>query len=215
MNQNIPGIWRPEVMRLTNGIREYWGSDQSWYADAWQRQAGCGPATGANLIWYLAKTNENLQVLWPDRDGNKMAMLQLMQQMWDYITPNHMGVNKTSIFAQGAINYAADNGISLYASVLDIKPFQHEMNRGPVREFLHNAFSQNVMVAFLNLDAGRLRNLESWHWVTLYAVVTDALRVAVLDQGRKKVIDLDVWLQTTRGGGGLVALTSDRMNSIV
>ncbi len=79
-----------------------------------------------------------------------------------------------------------------------------------VSEFLENSLSKDLPVAFLNLDNGDEKRLDSWHWVTVIALDYErdgAAAVKILDEGRIKQIDLALWLQTTSLGGGFVSVT--------
>ncbi len=199
-------IQQPELLRIQGAHGITWGGNQIWYTKPWQRQAGCGPTTSSNLVWYLSKTQERFQQLWPYKNYNRANMIKLMEELWSYITPGMMGVNNTSIFIDGAVEFGKSRGIELLPEVLDIpltkklRPEYHE-----VKDFLHSAFSNNLPVAFLNLNNGSLRNLESWHWVTLISANED-LKAEMIDQGNRIEIDLKKWLDTTKMGGGFVVL---------
>lgn len=197
-------IKRPEVFRI-QPIN--WGADQSWYLDSWQRQAGCGPVACTNLIWYLARTRQNLSVLWPDEQNNRNNLLRLMETIWNYVTPTYMGVNQTSILGDGARRFAAESGIELTPDYLDIPAaVKARPKEDEVKAFLTRALSDDVPVAFLNLSNGKLRNLESWHWVTIRSFDPKWMTAGILDQGRKYEIDFGLWLRSTLAGGGLVTL---------
>lgn len=77
--------------------------------------------------------------------------------------------------------------------------------------FLAQALGRDCPVAFLNFSNGALKNLDSWHWVPLISM-TEGERVllcTILDEGEERVIDLDLWLDTTFLGGALVTLWPD------
>lgn len=201
-------ILQPENLHIYDPKGASWGANQVWYKDAWQRKAGCGPTTCANLVWYMANSQEKLYNLWPRSIENKADMLGLMEELWHYITPTKgLGVNSTSKFANGAVHFAEDKGIQLATSILDIPPSTIKRpSYEKVREFLSSAFSENLPVAFLNLDNGKVKNLEHWHWVTLISLNENGPAAYMVDQGHKLEIDLKLWLDTTKGGGGFVAL---------
>ena len=204
----VISILQPENLHIYEARGISWGANQIWYKDAWQRKSGCGPTTCANLICYLAKTQKNLHGLWGQEINDKTNMLGLMEELWRYITPTKgLGVNKTSIFAEGAAQFAKDKGRLLTPNILDIPPaVEKRPGQDKVRAFLSNAFSNNLPVAFLNLDNGKVKNLEYWHWVTLISLNENQLTTYMVDQGHKSEIDLELWLSTTKGGGGFVVL---------
>lgn len=199
-------IEQPELFRVRGTVGTTWGASQTWYGDRWQRSAGCGPTACAHLLWYLSHTRGELRGLCPYGDDSRAALLRLMEEVWAYVTPGKMGVNKTSTLAQGALSFGADRSIALETAVLDV-PADSKSRPAlcEVEDYLHRMFKQDLPVAFLNLSNGELRNLESWHWVTLISADAPE-RVAVLDQGRKYAVDLALWLDTTLLGGGFVAV---------
>lgn len=200
-------LWQPEIYQMRSMSYRAWGANQMWYRDRWQREAGCGPTTCANLIWYLARTHEAYRDLWPDEGNHWSNILRLMEELWRYITPTHMGVHRTSLFADGAARFGLDRSIPLRTDILDVPPNLHRKpNPDRVKAYLSDAFSQNLPVAFLNLDRGSLHNLESWHWVTLISVDERTMKCHMIDQGRRILINLGQWLDTTGSGGGFVVL---------
>jgi len=78
-------------------------------------------------------------------------------------------------------------------------------SRAEVLDFLNTAFSHDLPVAFLNLDNGTLKNLESWHWVTLVSIASD-MEAQMYDQSCSEIIHLGEWLSSTTKGGAFVAL---------
>lgn len=216
-------IAHPEVLKLkdSNG-RVYYGAHQNWY-DTWmKRLSGCGPTTCSNLIWYLSKTREGYNNLLPphssmaqlhsdDRDGplrggnSRSDITALMNTIWNYVTPGLGGVNRPSIFIDGALKYATEKGIELTVQRLDI-PSKEEKRPDleAVLEFLGSCFLYDAPVGFLNLSSGKLRNLDDWHWVTLVGLQGDY--AIMYDQGRKQKVDLNLWLKSTTKEGGFVCL---------
>ena len=51
----MPGLIRIVSKDLAE---ESFGCDQEWYAEHWQRQAGCGPCTAATLLYYLSRRRQ-------------------------------------------------------------------------------------------------------------------------------------------------------------
>lgn len=197
-------LQKPEVFRIQQSS---WGVDQAWYSEHWQREAGCGPATCTNIIWYLARTQKDLSSLWPVEHSSRDNLIDLMKELWNYVTPTYMGVNHPSILGDGAKNFAAERGIKLIPEYLNIPAIiKSRPKKTEVIDFLLHAFSNDLPVAFLNLSNGRLHNLESWHWVTLISLDPDRLVAGILDQGARYEIDLGLWLDSTKMGGGFVTL---------
>lgn len=196
---------RAAAFEIHDGESLYYGGDQEWYPDRWQRQAGCGPTSCSNLLWYLAQTQGGCAPLCPYNAAQKPGFIQLMADVWHYVTPGNMGVNSTDIFAKGAERYGKDKGIFLKATALPVAPI-HNCTRDSdgVFAFLAQSLRRELPVAFLNLSNGTLQNLDSWHWVTLVALRGGEAQI--YDQGKALWIDLRQWLSTSLMGGGFVTV---------
>lgn len=204
----MTAISKYEIFRINDSDNFAWGSNQEWYLDSWQRTSGCGPATCANLVWYLSKTFDEFKPLFLRENNDRTSMLELMEELWTYITPTRMGVNNTSIFAEGATKFGLDKGVKFKIDILKVPVFPAERPEwNTVKEYLQYAFSNDSPVAFLNLSNGKLKNLESWHWVTLTGIDEKTSAVTMLDQGKRSEIDLKLWLDTSAMGGGFVRLS--------
>jgi len=184
-----------------------YGGNQIWYPTRFQRDAGCGPTTASHLIWYLSQTRTKCQDLCPYNGNKPEGFLQLMEDIWNFITPKSMGVNNTDTFTNGAHRYGSHKGIELICQTLIIpkipgtRPTSKEMFG-----FLENAFSNDLPVAFLNLSNGSLTELESWHWVTLISTDSVNNTAKKYDQGIATDINLKQWLRTSLLGGGFVTI---------
>ena len=184
--------------------KKYFGGSQDWYKEEWQRQAGCGPTNCASLLWYLAQSDESCRALCPYATGQKEDFLQLMEAVWPYVTPGRMGVNTTAILTKGAKRYGEAMGVPLLTQALNIAPRGGWRKYEEVSAFITKALQRRLPVAFLNLSCGKLKNLHSWHWVTIVALRGDT--ALIYDYGTARWIDLREWLETTALGGGFVTL---------
>lgn len=110
------------------------------------------------------------------------------------------------MLADGAVRYGTDRGVMLKAWVLEIsEDTSKRPSTDEVLEFLTNAFSNDLPVAFLNLSNGTVKNLDNWHWVTLISTDSE-LQVEMYDQSRRQLVDLKQWLVSTTKGGALVVI---------
>ena len=203
-------LTRPEVLTLIGpGGETYRGGDQEWYPDLWQRRAGCGPTTAAALLADLSQTRPALAPLRPLAGGTRTGFAQYMQALWPYVTPGARGLDKPESLVLGCRSFALSRGCRLEGEILKI-PRRREDRPTPAacRDFLLRALDSDCPVAFLNYSNGSLPNLDSWHWVPLIALTEgeEVLLCTVLDEGKEKVIDLALWLETTLLGGALAAV---------
>jgi len=186
-----------------------YGFDQEWYRTKWQRSAGCGPTTVANLIHYFNRSDPEAK---PDASANtKSAGLGLMEEVWNYVTPSLQGVNTTKMLYEGTLDYAKAKGLDLSYDAIDIP--RKRILRPPFEQvllFIGNALEEDSPVAFLNLHNGEEKQLYSWHWVTIlsleYSEDAKTAVATIMDEGVLKKIDLFRWYYTTKIGGGFVCL---------
>jgi len=182
---------------------DYCGSNQEWFADAWQRKAGCGPSVAANILFYQQR---KLQII-PPLNYLKKHLLHYMEEAWKYITPGRNGITSTDTFLQKVRGYALAHNLELHYEALDIPADKVQRpSSNAVIDFVASGLNKETPVAFLNLCNGAELNLEQWHWVTIAALRYDLEKTAgkaiICDEGITKEIDLTLWLSTTTLGGG-------------
>jgi len=180
----------------------YYGCDQEWFSKKWQRISGCGPTTASNIIHYIK--NREISSCF-----SKDYCLDLMKEVWKYVTPTLKGVNTTKMFSECFLSYADDNGIDAKARICDVpkeKFSRPELQK--IVKFIEEGLTKDSPVAFLNLCNGEESNLDRWHWVTVVSIEYDEVEgkafAGILDQGLVKKIDISLWLRTTTLGGGFV-----------
>lgn len=185
----------------------HYGTNQDWYRKRWQRMAGCGPSAVTNMIHYHNSARSSVPVY---RGLTKSECLDLMNEIWNYVTPSLGGVSSTDMMCRGIEKYVKEKQLGLALNFIDIprkKELRPELQQ--VLSFLVNALEQDTPIAFLNLEHGTVYELESWHWVTIISLEYETERntafVEVLDGGLVKRLDLARWLKTTKLGGGFVS----------
>jgi hypothetical protein len=72
--------------------------------------------------------------------------------------------------------------------------------------FLDTALADDLPVAFLNLSGGRVKNLDSYHWVTLVGSDEGAGMCRIVDNGRLLEVALKKWLKRSALGGAFVVV---------
>lgn len=202
------GLTHPEYLEIMSpdGGTVYGGS-QSWYPGRWERASGCGPTAASNIIWYLSRSRPGLRMLCDIGDGGKEKFLELMRELYALMPPGIGGVNKAAIFTDGIARFNAAHSLSLKPFVLEVpKKFHMRPDVGVVSAYLQAALQDDAPVGFLNLANGTVRDLESWHWVTIIGLDTETLAATIIDKGRRFDICIDDWLKTSRLGGAMIYL---------
>ncbi len=205
-------LTRPERFTLTDGRGTLFrGADQDWFRDVWQRRAGCGPTAAAMVLDYLSAADPALAPLSAGEDRTAGAFLSFMEQVWRYVTPGTMGLDKPESFALGCRSFALSRGVVLESRILPV-PRRGRGERPSLdrlRDFLSLALDRDRPVAFLNYSNGEVKNLDSWHWVPVIACGGAGLSSVVLDGGAETVVDLALWLKTSLLGGAFVQVYPD------
>ncbi|MGC7873168.1 hypothetical protein ACPUYX_16795 [Desulfosporosinus sp. SYSU MS00001] len=186
----------------------FYGCNQEWYTTMWQRRAGCGPTVATNIVYYLNCTRKGPRSdkgLW-----TKRGALLLMEEVYQYVKPTMRGIPTTKLFGDDVLKYAEAMKRNIQLEILDVPKYRKSRPLfQQLLTFLEQALHNNRPVAFLNLDNGEEKRLDSWHWVTIIAMVYAAedsrAILRILDGGHIKEIDLGQWFQTTALGGGFVS----------
>lgn len=196
-------IENPEHMLISDEGNLFYGCNQEWFSDNWQRRAGCGPCTAATILYYFSRRPQRLDCLYPSRKASRDAFVCFMDEIWQFVTPGAAGVNEASMLIDGMLKFADQCNISLKPALYCVPaikrrtdPFSELMN------FLQTGLAADSPVAFLNLSNGQLANLDSWHWVTITAV--SAGDAVISDSGERKIVNLALWYETSLLGGAFV-----------
>lgn len=199
------------TIREDNSETTHFGGDQEWYVDEWRRRAGCGPTCGANVTAYLALTRPAYRALYTGEDMRKSQFSAHMEQIYQYITPGSMGLNRVEMYTEGMASFAESRGLALQPHVFEAQGNMCK-NRPSVDKlatFLSDGLAGDCPVSFLNLTKGRVKNLQSWHWITITGIESDAntLTAYASDEGKQIRFDMRLWYLTTRMRGGLIYFT--------
>jgi hypothetical protein len=193
----------PECFEILDedSLTVYKGCNQVWYKKKWRKMAGCGPTAASNIVIYSNKNKIN-----------KNDALEIMDELWNYVTPTLMGVNTTEIFYEGFMKYAAENNRNAQFKVIDIpKEKETRPSYEMMFDFIEASLDNDVPIAFLNLCNGEEKFLDKWHWVTIISLEYEGDKslaaVEILDEGMVKKINLPLWYRTTTLGGGLVSFS--------
>jgi hypothetical protein len=206
-------ISRPELFNIIDEktTNTFFGGNQDWYTAEWSRRAGCGPTSAANILAYLALTRPELKALYGFETMSLAAFAQHMEDVYKFVTPGRMGLNRTEMFTDGVTSFSRSRGIFLTPHVFDVTS---NMVRGrppsaALAEFVKAGLSSDCPLGFLNLTKGRVKNLQSWHWITITSasIEENALIAEASDEGRHRRFDLRLWYLSTRLSGGLVYFT--------
>ena len=208
-------IAHPELLNITddNTAEVFFGGDQGWYGEERARRAGCGPTSAATILAYLALTRPPLRSLYGPKTMSVSDFTRHMEDLYKFVTPRNMGLNRTELFAEGTAEFARNRGISLTPHVFGVvsNMVRNRASADELAEFVKAGLAADCPVGFLNLTRGRVSNLHSWHWITIIAAQIEEgkLIAEASDEGQRISFDLRLWYLSTRLRGGLVYFTHD------
>ena len=192
----------------------HFGGDQEWYAEDWQRMAGCGPTCAANVTSYLAFTRPSLRALYNGDDMRRTQFAAHMQALYAHVTPGSMGLNKPEMFTNGVVTFAESRGVRLVPQLFEVFGYQHKgrPSAEDMAAFVRQGLESDCPVAFLNLTKGRVKNIQGWHWITIVGAEfgEGMLTATASDEGKQIHFDLRLWYLSTRMRGGLIYFTEQR-----
>ena len=170
----------------------YYSGDQDWYNSYIKRLAGCGPTTASTITMYeLNKLNYH--------EYTKKEFISLMKDLWKYITPGMMGVDTVDKYKDGYDKYLKTSNLNISKSkilILDTASIDE------IENYLQEAIKADHPVAFLNLNNGSEKQIDSWHWTTIVSLenINNNLYVEICDEGLLKKVNLSNWLNTSSRG---------------
>jgi hypothetical protein len=186
---------------------EYFGCNQEWYTSYWRRFTGCGPSTASTLLIYLQRSG---RINFPIGGYDKKDCKLVMDSVWPYVNPTVRGVNTSDIFVDGIEKFASVHGFSIECQRLVLPHADGRPSLSDAVNFIENGLRKDCPVAFLNLHNGKVKNLESWHWLTIVQIARDKdlqhVEVTVFDGDSADTVDFKNWYETTARDGALVYL---------
>ncbi|MDR2163722.1 MAG: hypothetical protein LBO70_07285 [Clostridiales Family XIII bacterium] len=186
----------------------YYGGDQEWFGShkEYRKEAACGATTCANILGYFARTREGFTGLAPYDLNDKEGFLAFMKAVYPFVRPGLIGIMPAD-FTRGAREYAAIVGFEFDYDILTVPAASNKRPKaGDIYRFLGAALEDDLPVAFLNLSGGRVKNLDSYHWVTLVSIDDASGKCKIVDNGRLLEVDLKKWLRRSVLGGAFVVV---------
>ena len=200
MNQNLT-LKNIDYLKIEDS--SLYGCDQLWYAKPWQRLSGCGPTCATMMVLYQTDLKK--------APKTKEEAISVMNVIWKYVTPGFGGINRLDRFYTGLSKYFTSLNLPYTKHNLEVsKLVEHRPSLSEVSKFIQSGLREDAPIAFLNLNNGKVHNLEAYHWVLIVGIDvegTDHVLVHILDGGERLIIDLALWLETTTSSGGFIYYT--------
>ena len=173
----IYALTNPDFLKITDKNDVFYGGAQAWFSDKFSVNGGCGVVSAANILAYLAASDEKYARLYPRNSLSKQNFTAFMEELCGFIKIRNffgqpLGVWGEKRFEKGVLDYAKSRGVSLSATSFNGKT--------SASDFVKNALSENLPVAMLIGFNSRLKNVRyvypsgsalnysfERHWVTI------------------------------------------------
>ena len=196
-------IKRLDALSIDLGGAVAAGFNQAWFPHRMGRMGGCGATAAAMQLCYLTPLHPALAL----SCGSKREAVASMEALYRHITPGWMGVDTTAKFCRGAESFLRERGVTDLQPIDFVVPKEQPRDRDAALSFIEEALGRDCPVAFLNLHSGRT-GLDSHHWSLIVGlsrdITTGHAYASCFDSGESFVFDLDLWLATSKKGGGFV-----------
>ena len=211
----------PELISVEDdrGVRTV-GCDQLWYPkEGHIPQGACGAAVASNLLSYLLRSRPELYSR-AERAGltglsapltetvnTKKGFIEFMIKVYPFLHPRAGGL-MSDAFIDSIEEFGREYGLSVSAERLKV-PVMHSKRPSPEKaaDFIRTSFEEDSPVAVLSLSAGRERELENWHWVTMIEYDEESHLATIVNNCSVFRADLVSWFDSSIMGGSLVRLT--------
>lgn len=201
----IYALKNPDFLKITDKYATFYGGAQVWFSDRFSVNGGCGVVSAANILAYLAASDEKYARLYPQKSLSKQDFTAFMEELCAFVKIRNffgqpLGVWGKKRFEKGVLDYAKSRGVSLSAV-----QFRGKMTLENAADFIKNALSENLPAAMLIGFNGRLKNVRcefpnggtisgsfERHWVTITELSENdgKITVKVSSWGAAAEIDL-------------------------
>lgn len=154
-----------KLFHIYEGDTRHHGSNQYWFRKKLHGISGCGPATSALILSYMAQAfpGECSTLYEHDKPVNKDDFIGFMQEVREFVKPGLSGLTDHDFFAKATVEFAKTKGVDLRRQNISTS-----LSRGIAFGFIRKAIEEGYMPALLIL-----RNPEpelsdfTWHWMAI------------------------------------------------
>lgn len=176
----IYALTNPDFLKITDKNDAFYGGAQAWFSDKFSVNGGCGVVSAANILAYLAASDEKYARLYPKNSLSKQDFAAFMEELCGFVKIRNffgqpLGVWGKKRFEKGVLDYAKSRDVELSAV-----EFRGKMTLENAANFIKSALSENLPVAMLIGFNSRLKNVQyvypsgnalnysfERHWVTI------------------------------------------------
>ncbi len=201
----IYALENPDFLKITDKNGAFYGGAQAWFSDKFSVNGGCGVVSAANILAYLAASDEKYARLYPRNSLSKQDFAAFMEELCSFVKIRNffgqpLGVWGKKRFEKGVLDYAKSRGVSLSAV-----RFRGKMTLGNAADFIKNALSENLPVTMLIGFNRRLKSVRcvfpsggamfgsfERHWVTITEISENNGKITVKVSSWGAVAEIDL-----------------------
>ena len=178
-----------QLIHICEGDTRYYGASQYWFKKKIHGLSGCGPATSALILRYMAeKFNETCGALYEhEMPAAKEDFTGFMQDVREFVKPGIGGLTDHKFFASSTIAYAQSKGVSIVAFPELCITFG----------FITRAIGEGYMPALL-IMRNPIKALDefTWHWMAITGYDDGKKTIFISTYGEEyELVFEDVWNQ--------------------
>ena len=195
----------PDFLKITDKNGAFDGGAQAWFSDKFSVNGGCGVVSAANILAYLAASDEKYASLYPRNSLSKQDFTAFMEALCAFVKNRNifgqpLGGWGNKRFEKCVLDYAKSRGVSLSAV-----RFRGKMTLGNAADFIKNALSENLPAAMLIGFNNRLKSVRcvypsggaffgsfERHWVTITELSENNGKITVKVSSWGAVAEIDL-----------------------
>ena len=183
-----------DLIAICEGDTKHYGASQYWFRKKLHGLSGCGPATSALILRYMAeKFGETCGALYEhEMPATKEDFTGFMQDVREYVKPGINGLTDHKFFGSATIEYAASKGVKL-----KMQNVSTSLSAGVAFGFVARAIGEGYMPALLILrNPNKALDEFTWHWMGITGYDDEKKTIFISTYGEEyEIVFEDVWNQ--------------------
>ncbi|MBT3318299.1 MAG: hypothetical protein HN948_03220 [Clostridia bacterium] len=183
-----------ELIHICEGDTRYYGASQYWFKKKIHGLSGCGPATAALILRYMAeKFSDTCGALYEhEMPAAKEDFVNFMQDVREFVKPGIGGLTDHRFFASSTIAYAQSRGVKLR-----MQSVSASLSAGVAFGFITRAISEGYMPALLIMrNPSKALDEFTWHWMGITGYDDEKKTIYISTYGEEyELVFEDVWNQ--------------------
>lgn len=183
-----------ELISICEDDTRYYGASQYWFRKKLHGLSGCGPATSALILRYMAEAfKEKCGALYEHKTpAIKEDFVGFMQDVREYVKPGVGGLTDPDFFTSATIEFAKTKGVELKTQNIS-----RSLSAGVAFGFITRTIGEGYMPALLILrNPSRELDEFTWHWMGVTGYDDEKGTIFITTYGEEYELVFDaVWNQ--------------------